>query len=70
MPVCISAAALKGKRLFCLVCFLNTLTDALNVFLVRTTQRARAMHPQNMFQQQNISPLWAGQQALHPCIEK
>jgi hypothetical protein len=27
------------------------------------------MHPQNMFQQQNISSLWEGQQALHPCTE-
>jgi hypothetical protein len=70
MPVCILAAALKGKRLFCLVCFLNTVTDALNVFLARTIQRARAMDPQNMFQQQNISSLWAGQQTLHPCTEK
>jgi hypothetical protein len=28
------------------------------------------MHPQNKFQPQNISSLWAGQQALHACIEK
>jgi hypothetical protein len=28
------------------------------------------VHPQNMFQQQNFSSLWVGQQALHPCTEK
>lgn len=70
MPVYILSAALKSKRLFCLVCFLNILTEVLNVFFVRTTERARAVHPQNMFQQQNISSLWAGQQALNPCTEK